>query len=55
MESITEVIKEKNTEIISLEKSILTETKNQDISRCQSILLKSYPRRIELKPLDSDS
>ncbi|CAI2368926.1 unnamed protein product [Moneuplotes crassus] len=48
-------IQEENTEIISLEKSVLEETKKQDIARCQSILYKIFPEQREIQPLDSDS
>ncbi|CAI2371912.1 unnamed protein product [Moneuplotes crassus] len=55
MESIAKVIEEEDTEIISLEKSILAKTKRQDITRCQSILYNGFPRLKEIKPLVSDS
>ncbi|CAI2371910.1 unnamed protein product [Moneuplotes crassus] len=55
MDSIPKVVEEENTEIITLEKSILEETKEQDINRCQSILSKIYPEKEEIKPLDPDS
>ncbi|CAI2372004.1 unnamed protein product [Moneuplotes crassus] len=39
----------------NLEKSILAETKEQDATRCQSILNKFSPEKCEIEPLDSDS
>ncbi|CAI2371934.1 unnamed protein product [Moneuplotes crassus] len=54
MESITEAIEEENTQIISLEKSVLTETKEQEVTTCQSILYKVLPDE-EVEPSDPDS
>ncbi|CAI2377494.1 unnamed protein product [Moneuplotes crassus] len=55
MKSIPKTIEEENTDIVSLEKSVLAKTKKLDISRCQSILYKIYPYREEIEPLGSDS
>ncbi|CAI2371889.1 unnamed protein product [Moneuplotes crassus] len=54
MESITEAIEEENTQIISLENSVLTEAKEQEVTTCQSILYKVQPDE-EVEPSDPDS
>ncbi|CAI2371963.1 unnamed protein product [Moneuplotes crassus] len=54
MESTTKAIEEENTQIISLEKSVLAEAKEQEVTTCQSILYKSRPDR-EFEPSDPDS
>ncbi|CAI2372003.1 unnamed protein product [Moneuplotes crassus] len=55
MESMSRATQEENTQIISLEKSILEETKEQNISTCQSICYNIFPGEKDIKPLDSDS
>ncbi|CAI2383454.1 unnamed protein product [Moneuplotes crassus] len=55
MESNNKFTEEENACIISLEKSVLEETKEQDITRSQSILHKIFPKKKEIEPLDSDS
>ncbi|CAI2371949.1 unnamed protein product [Moneuplotes crassus] len=54
MESMPKAAEEKDALKISLEKSVLEETKEQDIARCQSILYKIFPEKREIEPLDSD-
>ncbi|CAI2384732.1 unnamed protein product [Moneuplotes crassus] len=55
MESNSKIIEEENAGIISIEKSVLEETKEQNVARGQSILYKIFPEKIEIEPLDSDS
>ncbi|CAI2372064.1 unnamed protein product [Moneuplotes crassus] len=55
MENMPKPIEVKNILKMSLEKSILEETKEQDITRCHSIRYKIDPGKREIKPLDSDS
>ncbi|CAI2371742.1 unnamed protein product [Moneuplotes crassus] len=54
MESLTKAIEEENTQIISLEKSVLAEAKEQEVTTCQSILYKVLPYE-KVEPLDPDS
>ncbi|CAI2371769.1 unnamed protein product [Moneuplotes crassus] len=54
MECITKDIEEENTQKISLEKSVLAETKKEDIARCQSTLCNVLGKE-EIEQLGSDS
>ncbi|CAI2371493.1 unnamed protein product [Moneuplotes crassus] len=54
MESTTKAIEEENTQIIRLEKSVLAETKEQEVTTCQSILYKILPYK-KVEPPDPDS
>ncbi|CAI2371787.1 unnamed protein product [Moneuplotes crassus] len=54
MESTTKAIEEENTQIISLEKSVLAKTKKQEVTTCQSILFKVLPNS-KVEPSDPDS
>ncbi|CAI2372009.1 unnamed protein product [Moneuplotes crassus] len=54
MESMSRAIQDRNSQIISLEKPVLEETKEQDITRCQSILHNVYPKQFKIQPLVSD-
>ncbi|CAI2372151.1 unnamed protein product [Moneuplotes crassus] len=54
MESMTKATEEKDIQKISLEKSVLSKTKKQDIARGQSIFYKFSPE-CKIEPLDSDS
>ncbi|CAI2372247.1 unnamed protein product [Moneuplotes crassus] len=55
MEDNPKSIQEKHTQNISLEKSVLTETKEQDIARIQNILYNIFDVKEGIEPLDSDS
>ncbi|CAI2371587.1 unnamed protein product [Moneuplotes crassus] len=54
MESTTKAIEEENTQIISLEKSVLAEAKEQEVTTCQSILYKVLQNK-KIDPSDPDS
>ncbi|CAI2372042.1 unnamed protein product [Moneuplotes crassus] len=55
MESTTKAIEEENTQKICLEKSVLAETKEQEVTTCQSILYKVLPdERVEQSDPDSE-
>ncbi|CAI2371982.1 unnamed protein product [Moneuplotes crassus] len=54
MENLTEAIEEGNIKKISLEKSVLSKTKNQGVTTCQSILYKVLQDE-EIEPSDPDS
>ncbi|CAI2371869.1 unnamed protein product [Moneuplotes crassus] len=51
MESTNKAIEEENTQIIRLEKSVLAEAKEQEVTTCQSILYKVLPGE-EVDPSD---
>ncbi|CAI2371825.1 unnamed protein product [Moneuplotes crassus] len=53
MESTTKAIEKENAQIISLEKSVLAEAKEQEVTTCQSILYKVRQDE-EVKPSDLD-
>ncbi|CAI2372155.1 unnamed protein product [Moneuplotes crassus] len=55
MESIPKATQEEITQLISLEKSILSESMEQDFSKCQSILYKICPEKCEIKLLNPNS
>ncbi|CAI2371932.1 unnamed protein product [Moneuplotes crassus] len=55
MESIPKATQEEITQLISLEKSILSKAKEQDFRRCQSILYQICPKDREIKPLNPNS
>ncbi|CAI2371871.1 unnamed protein product [Moneuplotes crassus] len=54
MEGLTKAIKQENIQKISLEKSVLEEAKEQEVTTFQSILYKVRPDE-EVEPSDSDS
>ncbi|CAI2371931.1 unnamed protein product [Moneuplotes crassus] len=54
MESITKAIEKENTQMIRLENSVLAESKEQEVTTCQSILYKVLPNK-KVEPLDPDS
>ncbi|CAI2371907.1 unnamed protein product [Moneuplotes crassus] len=54
MEGLTEAIEEENIKKISLEKSVLAEAKEQEVTTCQSILYKVLPDK-KVEPSDPDS
>ncbi|CAI2373130.1 unnamed protein product [Moneuplotes crassus] len=54
MESLTKTIEEENSQRISLERSILKEIKEKDVTCCQSIYYNIFQREIETEPLVSD-
>ncbi|CAI2369521.1 unnamed protein product [Moneuplotes crassus] len=55
MENIAQSTKENNSKVMSVEKSILAKSKEQDYQRCCSAHFNIFSDEIEAKPLDSDS
>ncbi|CAI2372041.1 unnamed protein product [Moneuplotes crassus] len=54
MESTTKAIEEENTQIISQEKSVMAEAKEQEVTTCKSILYKVLPD-LKVEPSDPNS